>query len=108
VTLISHIFHRFISLPGQTLIELNTRRDVATVSPSLHFFLQFYIGFQRFFIMGDINVRGGNVKTTTGGYSDQDDGGVRPKGLCHVAFFKQRFPSLIFTLRKASCPLYSP
>jgi hypothetical protein len=59
--------------------------------------------------MGDSNFQAFTLKTappTSGVDSDQDEGGdegetgVRPKGLCHVTFFKRQFSSLILPCEK--------
>ena len=54
--------------------------------------------------MGDANVQGRIIKTarsTAGGYSDQDEGGVRPKGMCHVTLSQTTISVVDFILRKA-------
>lgn len=55
--------------------------------------------------MGDANIKAVILKTlpsTTGGYSSQKEGGVRPKGLCHVTCFIQHLlvSFVDFTSRK--------
>ena len=53
--------------------------------------------------MGDSNVQRRILKTTpptAAGYSAQDEGGDRPKGLCHVTFSKSTVPSLVLSCEK--------